>query len=242
MAGFDIDKRLASPAVALLCLGVLACGSTGTGTGSGSQTTANATTGGGAPAASSSNTAPVKHHLIGDYDNDDYVGKHYGDADIDENENATDRDNDYDNSSGSYYDQDDNGVRYAGHAASAAQARAVASVVRRFYQVAAAEDGAAGCSTLMSRDAHTIAEDLGRSASHHELRGNTCPVVMSKLFKQNHQQLSAYAARLRVTGVRLEGERGIAVLGFGSLPGREIEVVREGGAWKINVLLDSELP
>lgn len=211
----------------LLCLGVAACGNVRRDTSS-------------KPDAAS--VAPIQNAITGDYDNDDYNNvPHTGDADNDDSK-PTDRDNDSDNSTGSYYDSDDSGVRDFGHAADASDKQVITTLVERYYHVAAAEDGAAGCSMIMKSLERSLPEDLGRSPGPTYLRGKTCSAVMSKVFKQDHQQLAAYAAGLEITGVRIDGNRGIAVLGFKALPGRQMRLAREGHAWKLEGLLDSELP
>jgi hypothetical protein len=186
---------------------------------------------------------PVPGYLTGDYDNDDYTGEHFGDGDNDDSTRRKDRDNDFDNSSGSYYDSDDAEARDFGHAADLTDRLAVTSLVRRYYAAAASADGATACSLLAPALSSSVAEDLGRSPPGPSFaRGSTCAVVMSKIFKEFARQLRAFAARLQVTSVRVQGERGVAVLGFGSLPGRQLRVRREGDTWTVAALLDSELP
>jgi hypothetical protein len=189
-------------------------------------------------------TTPVSSlgSLTGDYDNDDYTVAHSGDGDSDDNHRPKDRDNDIDNKSGSYYDADDNVVRRYGHAADAIDEHAITALVKRYFATAVAHDGAAGCSMILSTVARSIPEDIGRPPGPPYLRGNTCAAVVSKVFNVNHKQLGAYAAALRITGVRVDHDHGVAVLGFRMLPGREIRVERQGGAWKIEGLLDRELP
>ena len=53
---------------------------------------------------------------------------------------------------------------------------------------------------------------------------------------------AAHAAELQVTGVRVDHASGVAVLGFKTLPGRQLRVAREGKVWKVDGLLDLELP
>jgi len=230
MVKSNVHKTLALLAAAVLC-GLTACGDKTKSPGSTS------------PVSSNASTIPVSGHLIGDYDNDDGTESHYGDADNDDTGGPIrDRDNDEDNSSGSYYDADDKAVRDLGRAADAIDRRAIVATVKRYYQAVEAEDGANGCSMIASNIADAVPEGLGGSSGPADVRGDTCAVVMSKFYKANHQQLGAYAAKLEVTGVRLTGVRGVAILGFRTLPGRQIAVTREDGVWKINGVIDTELP
>lgn len=62
------------------------------------------------------------------------------------------------------------------------------------------------------------------------------------LFRHSHSLLTAELLKLEVSRVRLVGHRGFAILSFGAMPERQIPVGREGHTWKIQALLDSELP
>jgi hypothetical protein len=123
------------------------------------------------------------------------------------------------------------------------QRRIVTALVTRYYRAAAAEDGATACTLLLSSIARTSAESFGSGAGPRYLRGvTTCPQLMKRMFTHLHPQLTAEAAGLRVTHVRLKAKGGYAVLRFGALPEeRELTVVHRNGSWWISSLLDSEL-
>jgi hypothetical protein len=130
-----------------------------------------------------------------------------------------------------------------GHAANPADNQTITTLVRRYYTAAAADDGAKVCSLIYSIFEEAIAEDYGRPPGPASLRGKTCAVVMSKLFKQRHKQQVTDLARLQVTGVRLQGGKGYVLLSFGKTgPGRYLFVKREHSTWKINSLIDTEVP
>jgi hypothetical protein len=241
MTGSIVHNALALSAIALLCLCLIACGGVRKSTDSTFQVSSRAAVAGGV-AATTSSTPPIRGYVVNDYDNDDHSSNYSDDGDNDDSNKPKDKDNDSDNKSNSYYDRDDKSVRGFGQAASAVDAQAVTAVVRRYFAAAAAQDGTTACSLVVSDLARAVPEDLGRSPGPPYARGNTCAVVMSKMFKENRPQLTAYAAMLKVTGVRLKGDRGLAVLGFRTLPGRQIGVTREGDVWKLAALLDSELP
>jgi hypothetical protein len=138
---------------------------------------------------------------------------------------------------------DDIVVLNYGHAARAADERAITTLVNRYYAAAAADDGAKTCSMLYSILAEAVPEEYGQEPAPPALRGTTCAVVMSKLFRQRHRQFAAEAAALEVTSVRVKGTRGLAVLRFATTPEpRKISVRREHGVWKIKELLDSGMP
>jgi hypothetical protein len=154
-------------------------------------------------------------------------------------------DADKDNDVGAAQDDTNNDeVLNFAHPASASDRRAIVSLVERYYRVALAEDGAQACSLLYSTLAEATPEDYGTFAGPAYMRGNTCPVILTKLFGHFHALLAIRVPKLKVTRVRLEEHHGRAILSFGrGLPEREILVTREGPyAWKIAALLDSELP
>lgn len=224
-------KAVAMPAL-LACMSLLGCG--GAGHGQRSATASAVRTAGSATTAGNGG-------FFGDYDRDDYVSG-AGDADNDDSGQPKDRDGDVDNPTGSYYDSDDHRVRRYGHAASPAEARVIAALVKRYYTTAVAENGQAGCAMIASPLAKSVAETLGQTRGQPDLRGDTCATVMTKVYKLNHRQLSAYDATLEVSSVRLKRDGGVAILRFANLPGRQIAVTREDGQWKIQALIDSELP
>ena len=217
------------PSILLLCLGVTACANSSHKRAMSSTTVAEA--------------MPTERTITGDYDNDDYgtAAASYGDADNDEHK-ATDQDNDSDNSSGSAFDRDDETIRDFGHAADSADKRAITALIERYYSLAVAQDGAAGCLMIVPSLARSVPEDIGRPPGPPYLRGDTCAAVLSKAFKVNRRQLTAYSASLRVTVVRVLRDRAVVIFGFNALSGRLFRLLREGGVWKLESLLDGELP
>jgi hypothetical protein len=204
--------------IALLSVGVIACGGASKGVGSATQTTNVAATAGSNATNGSSNTSTSVQSLP-----------------------SMDRDDDRDSSGKGRYDSDDYKIVAYGHEATPADRRAVTALVKRFYAAAAAGNGAGACSMFYTLLAESIVEGYGRVPGSPALRGNTCAVVMSKLFKQNYQELVVDNATLAMTGVRVEGKRGIGLLSFKGRPEQHIVVHREFGTWKIDSMLDSRL-
>jgi hypothetical protein len=152
-----------------------------------------------------------------------------------------DEDNDYKGDVGkAYYDSDDNRIRYYGHAASAADARAIMALVKRYYAAAAAGDGATVCALTRPIVAETMPENYGQPPGPRYLRGaSTCAAVLSIVFKHFHDKLTV---PVRVTNVRVSGDRADVLLGFKTLQAGEIKMRRERGSWKIDGLLAVALP
>lgn len=227
--------------IGLVGVGALGCGDSRTGTGSSSRDSATVEPGG-IEAKRASDATRTGGHVYGDYDTDDYYLIKSSDGDDDDGHKPKDGDGDFDNHSKSYYDRDDSSVREFGHAANATNRRAIEALVRRYFRAAAAKDGALACSMITSPLARSIPEDLGQSPGPPFFSGKTCAVVMTKVFKENSRQLTTDAARLKINRVRLSHGQGVVVLNFMPLPGRKIDVAQEHGAWKIQALVDSELP
>jgi hypothetical protein len=183
-----------------------------------------------------------RHTVYGDYDTDDYDPGHAGEADNDDSSLPKDRDGDSDNRTGSTFDADDSSVLRFGRPASVGDARAISSLLTRYYAAAAAEDGAAACSMVIAPEARSVPENLGRPPGSPYLRGRTCAAVLTKAFKLSHRQLFTYAEELRVAATRLQGNSGVAVLVFRGPPARQMPVEREHGSWRVASLLDLELP
>jgi hypothetical protein len=156
---------------------------------------------------------------------------------------STDRDKDNDSTGGRPYDSDDRSVLSFGKSAPPTARSAVAALVRRYYAVAAAENGTKACSMLYSVYAEALPEDYGTSPPGPAYaRGATCPAVLTAVFKHFHSELVARLPHLKVSAVRVKEHQGVAVLSFDSSAEREIRVVREGHQWKALALVDNELP
>lgn len=156
-------------------------------------------------------------------------------------------DHDDDDFKHSELDSDDPQVRAYGHAARAGDKRQISAVVMRYLGAAGAGDGALACSLLTRRVA---ASDLSAAVPYayvpppdpSKLHDKSCAEAASQIFDENHAELAAEIPTVRVTAVRVSGPHGLAILGFNALPEHWIAVAREGGAWKVDALLDSEIP
>ncbi|HEX4836935.1 MAG TPA: hypothetical protein VFV03_00190 [Solirubrobacteraceae bacterium] len=196
----SISKALlASPAVALLGLGVTACGGASKGAGAVARNASNA-----AAASPAQETIPLEAPNSAEDNGDDMTIFTYG------------------------------------HAASAADRRAIAAVVGRYYAAVAAEDGASACSLMPARVARAVPQEWGRPGPGPPyMKGKTCAGIMSKMFIHFHSQLTDVP---RVSGVRVKGASARALLRSSTLPFIYTTLRREGGAWRIGDLLGARLP
>lgn len=141
-----------------------------------------------------------------------------------------DRDYDFD------HNDDDGEILDYGHAASAADSRAVGALIRRYYRAAAAENGAEGCALLIPALAESVAEQLSDSAG---LRAPDCARALGRLFELEHRKLAGEAT-VKVVLVRVDGERSLTMLSFANNPAvRQIFARRVDGSWKLREPFDS---
>jgi hypothetical protein len=208
-------RRSVAPLVAaLLATGVCACGGASAGT-DGKRSTGSVAS---SKVASASSASEVAKLLKVDADKDNDVEAPYD-------------------------DRNNNSALALGQPANASDRRAIVSLVERYYRLALAEEGAKACALLYSILAEATPEDYGSFAGPRYMRGNTCPVILTKMFTHFHALLAVELPKLKVRQVRLEDHRGRAILSFGRLPERELLVQREGRhAWKLGALFDGELP
>jgi hypothetical protein len=140
-------------------------------------------------------------------------------------------------------DHDDQTFEEYGHPASAAANSAIRAILRDYYAIAVAGDGAKACSMLVSGFARSIPTDFGRPPGPPALRGNTCPVVMSKLFAQQHKLLVAEAPNMKITRVRVQGSQALVFLAFPTTPEpRDMGLEHEAGTWRLTGMIDTSLP
>jgi hypothetical protein len=211
-------------AIGLLSLGLAACASSSNGT---QSTTSSSSSSNTAAAAEAAATRAAERAAVK----------------IPPAPPRTKTDADKDNDIGTSGDDEVNGeVLYSGRKADPTDKRTITALIKRYYAVAAAEDGLRACSMLYSTVAEAVAEDYGVTPNGPAyMKGNTCPKVMTLLFKHEHPQIALELPKLDVFRIRLNGLRGHAVLRFGNLPERELFLQREGHAWRIDALLDSEI-
>jgi hypothetical protein len=186
------------------------------------------------------NDAHGEQRLLGDYDEDEYIPGHR-DGDDDDNHGKIDGDGDLDGGRDDRYDGDD-GIHNFGHAANKTELGAAEILIRSYYTKAIGGKSTQACSLVYRSLAESLPHDLGQTGPSY-LRGvTTCSEFVTRLFRQNRRQLAVYARRLRVADMRVAGTIGLVVLSLGGLPRRKIEVIRENDTWKLDSLIDTELP
>jgi hypothetical protein len=138
---------------------------------------------------------------------------------------------------------DDNEILKYGHAANRRDEKEITSLVEHFYAAAAADNGSKACALIFSIQAELIPEEYGKTPGPPSLRGKTCAVVLQKFYRQLHRQMAADVTTLKVTGVRIEGKKGYALLRLRGLSEpRALPLHIEFGVWKIFAMLDNGMP
>lgn len=128
-----------------------------------------------------------------------------------------------------------------GHAAGAAEMRAIATALGHYYTDIATDDNAGVCSMLTATLLETVIDQYSQAPGLH---GKTCAAVVAKFFRPYRREIVAELPSLRVTVARIgEEEMGLVVFRFATVHElRKIALRRESGAWKVRALLDSAMP
>lgn len=217
---------------------VAGCGDGRSGVGSTSPTTGTAANSsvadrekGGSPVV-----AHVAGRLLDDKDDDDQSGRYIPSKSLD---NDADLDVDSEHANAGFLDFDDGIVADFGRPASAADARATTTLVKRYFAAGAAENGAAGCSMLYRTYADSVVEDDGSSAGPSYQRGSTCAIVMDKVFTDLQTELTEPT---EVVAVRVNGPMAYVLLGSTTRPASYVRLRREGGEWKLYGVTQRPLP
>lgn len=152
-----------------------------------------------------------------------------------------DGDKDYDDGPHPTKGQRDNGSLFAIYPGRAGrtEARAITTVVKRYYAASAAGEGAGACALLSAGLAKGLAADHAQPT---QSARTTCAAAISPLLAQQHRHLIAEdPTTMMVTSVHLNGKLALVVLGFKRAPEGQILLEREGHTWKIDALFDNEM-
>lgn len=129
-------------------------------------------------------------------------------------------------------------ITHFGTAASANDRTAVTTLVKSYYAAIAADRGKAACALLGARIHGVIERSLGSTKL---ARGRGCEGTLTTVFRHSHGRPGIVEAAVTVTGVRVKGNRGYALISTKLRPHEQIRIEREHGAWKIAALIGSPL-
>ena len=140
---------------------------------------------------------------------------------------------------GRFHAADDNPWSF-GKALEGRERQAAKGVVERYYHYAAADDGARACGLLSHSLEESVVEDWGEGGGASYLRGKTCAAVMEKVFRHVPGQSLASLAAVEVTGVRVQGDSGFALLHSPAMAHGEVAIKRYGRRWRLITLMGRE--
>jgi ketosteroid isomerase-like protein len=127
-----------------------------------------------------------------------------------------------------------------GSEASRSDRLAIASLVRRYYVAAAAEDGARACAMLSPDIVAGLSEEPASSSA--PTRQNACAMSMSRVLKAQHQLLMEDdVPTMVVIDVRVDRDVATATLGFRRMPVGSVRLRGEKGVWKMDSMLDERM-
>jgi len=138
-----------------------------------------------------------------------------------------------------HFDGDDEPLLNFGHAAYSREREAITTLVKNYYSVAANSNGSRGCRLFSALLSERLPEEYGHIA---QLRGSGCSTVLSKLFRSRRRRLRAQSKSLEIERIRVENDQGVILLRFGTAVVRHLSVLRERGAWTINMVFDAQMP
>jgi len=130
-------------------------------------------------------------------------------------------------------------VRTYGTKADGEDETAIATAVKNFYAAKAAGDGAQACALLARPTREAMIDTLAQSGRP---EGKGCGAILTSLLADQAPQYRDRIAGVEVTGARVRGDRGLALIEIEAIPEEVIPVRREDGSWKVAALAGSEIP
>jgi len=130
-------------------------------------------------------------------------------------------------------------VRSYGTKADDADETAIATAVKDFYAAKSAGDGARACALLARATREAMIDTLAQSGQG---EGEGCGAVLASLLADQAPRYRDRIAGVEVTGARVKGDRGLALIEIEAVPEEVIPVRREDGSWKVAALAGSEIP
>jgi hypothetical protein len=176
---------------------------------------------------------PRGQKVRGDGDADN-PGDRDGNGDIDPEDNDSDEPVP---ASYRFPDSDDRSVFAWGRPVPGATRAAIAGVLKRYYAAAARGDGLAACQLFTPLLAHGAASEYTLPGQSHHFP--TCAALMSAMFAQSRQELSA---PISVIAVRGQGRQARAIVASRTLRASSVLLQRQGSNWRLLALSGVVLP
>jgi len=129
---------------------------------------------------------------------------------------------------GGRYDKDNDATFQWGPPASAADRRVVVALVKRYYEIAAAGDGAKACAMLDPLIVEMVAEQEPRHGCAHNIE---------KLFAQRHRELVEDLSSFRVVTAQRRENRVAVLIDFAPTRLLQVFARRTHGVWRVDTPL-----
>ena len=127
---------------------------------------------------------------------------------------------------------------YGGQADEAAKSD-IAAAVKDFYAAKAAGDAARACALLAGVTREALVETMARSSA---VKGKDCAAIVGRLLTGQEPGYRERIKGVEVTGARVSGDRGLALIDIEAIPEEVIPVRRESGSWRVAAIAGSEIP
>jgi len=163
----------------------------------------------------------------GDFDHEDEDGDNNSDTDRDPYKDYYTRADESWNR-GRYHDHDEAEWTALGRAPSGRDARAISTLVTRYYVAAARDNGQAACTMLLPRVAKSLLNYYRWGWPPYLSGSKTCRTAMNRYFR--HAKLHP----VKVTDIRVKGDLGVVLWGSHIMPAGFITLVRQHGIWSID--------
>jgi hypothetical protein len=115
---------------------------------------------------------------------------------------------------------------------------AIARAVQDFYVARSTGDVAQACTLLSRAIRQELVQRLGEPG---QAGDRQCPAALAQLLRNTPARYRARLKQAEVTGARVKGDRGFALIDITAVPEHFIPVERENGAWKVAAVAGSSL-
>jgi hypothetical protein len=138
-------------------------------------------------------------------------------------------------------DDDGDGVPTYGPVAGKAATAPIVAMLERYFAAAAADRVSTVCSMLYPVAVERLVEEHSHGAGAASQRGSSCRQIVAKLLRQQHSELVAKRASLKVRLVELRAKHAWVVLDFGRGKENVVLLHHEGSTWSLTEIEEQAL-
>lgn len=138
-------------------------------------------------------------------------------------------------------DNDHDAIPTYGPPATQSERRPILALFERYFAAAATGDVSTVCSLLYPVAIERLMEEHSHGVGPASLKGRSCRQIAAKILSQEHSELVAKRASLKVPLVELHAKRAWVVLDFGRGQQNLVLLHHEGGTWWLTALHEEAL-